>query len=124
MIRIMSELPPGILGFEARGKVTAHDYQSVMIPEINRVASEGGRLHVLYYLGPEFKSFTVGAMIDDAIIGIGRTPSWKKAAIVTDKEWVHKSFGLFAAITPIAMRVFRNAELDEAASWLGSREEP
>ena len=118
MIRIMSELPPEILGFEARGKVTAHDYETIMMPEINRVASAGGRLRVLYYLGAEFESFSVGAMFDDALIGIGRTPSWECAAVVTDKTWIHKSFGLFSAITPVKIRVFRNAELDEAARWV------
>jgi hypothetical protein len=118
MIRIMSELPPGILGFEARGKVTAHDYQTVMMPEINRVASRGERLRVLYHLGPGFESFSVGAMIDDALIGVGRTPAWERAAVVTDKEWVHKSFGIFSAITPIEMRVFHNADLDQAARWV------
>jgi len=122
MIRIMCELPPEIVGFEASGKVTAHDYETVVMPEINRVASSGGRLRVLYYLGPEFDSFSIGAMFDDALIGVGRTPSWERAAIVTDKQWVHRSFGVFAAITPVEMRVFPSAELDEAARWVGEGE--
>lgn len=119
MIRIMSELPVEVLGFEARGKVTAHDYQTVMMPEVNRVVSEGNRLRVLYYLGPEFESFSVGAMFDDALIGVGLGRAWERAAIVTDKQWIHKSFGLFSAITPIDMRIFHNSQLDEAVQWAG-----
>ena len=118
MIRIMSELPPGIVGFEARGKVTAQDYETIMMPEINRVASGGGRLRVLYFLGPEFESFSVGAMFDDALIGVGRTPWWERGAVVTDKDWVHKAFGFFSAITPIQLRVFHNADLEAATKWL------
>ena len=123
MIRIMSELPPAVLGFEARGKVTARDYQSVMMPEINRVVAEGEHLRVLYYLGPEFDSFSVGAMLDDALIGVGHTWSWEKAAVVTDKDWIHKAFGLFSAITPISMRVFRNEDLDDAVRWAAGEDE-
>jgi hypothetical protein len=90
-----------------------------MMPEINRAVADGVRLRVLYFLGPEFESFSVGAMFDDALIGVGHTRAWEKAAVVTDKEWVHKSFGLFAAISPIEMRAFHNAELEEAVRWAG-----
>ena len=117
MIRVMSELPPGVLGFEARGKVTAQDYQTIMMPEINRAVSGGDRLRMVYHLGPEFKGFTVGAMFDDAIAGVGHVKSWERAAVVSDIDWIHKSFGFFNALMPMAMRLFPNSELDTAVAW-------
>ena len=118
MIRVMCELPPGVLGFEARGKVTAQDYQTVMMPEINRVVAGGDKLRIVYQLGSDFEGFTVGAMFDDAITGVGHLKAWERAAVVSDVDWVHKSFGFFAALMPVTMRLFRNAELEAATGWV------
>jgi hypothetical protein len=122
MIRLMSELPPDVLGFEAHGKVTAQDYQTVMMPEINRVVASGERLRVVYHLGPEFEGFTVGAMVDDAIAGLGHVRAWKRAAVVSDLDWVHKSFGFFSAIMPLEIRLFPNSELSSAVDWAAGKE--
>jgi hypothetical protein len=123
VIRVMSELPPGVLGFEARGKVTAYDYGGVMMPEINRVVSGGDKIRIVYHLGPEFEGFTLGAMFDDAIAGVAHPGKWERAAVVSDVKWVHKSFGVFAAILRIPMRLFRNAELDAAAEWAAGKDD-
>ena len=118
MIRVMSELPPGVLGFEARGKVTGRDYETVLMPEINRVVGEGRKLRVLYWLGPEFEGFSVAAMFDDALMGLGHGHAWQRAAVVSDVAWIGKAFGPFARITPMAMRLYPNAELEAAVAWV------
>jgi hypothetical protein len=118
LIRIMSELPPHILGFEARGKVTAHDYETVLRPEIDRAAAEGDRLRLLYHLGPAFEGFSLGAMLDDARLGLGHLQAWEKIAVVTDEDWVRNSVGLFSKLVPGTVRVFPNSELPEARSWI------
>ena len=118
MIRIMCELPPGVLGFEAVGKVTAQDYQSVMMPEVDQVIADGDRLRVIYFLGPEFESFTVGAMFDDALVGVGHASAWERIAVVSDKDWVHKSFGLIAALLPFKTRIFSIPEFEAALEWV------
>jgi len=122
MIRIMSELPLGVLGFEAVGKVTAQDYQTVMMPEVEQVIDDGERLRVIYYLGPDFESFTIGAMLDDALVGVGRANAWERIAIVSDKDWVHKSFGLFATVLPFKARIFPIPELATAVQWVAEED--
>ena len=47
MIRIMSELPPHVVGFEGLGKVTVRDYETVIIPEINRWQRKARRCSVI-----------------------------------------------------------------------------
>lgn len=122
MIRIMCELPPDVIGFEAIGKVTAQDYQAVMMPELEQVLGDGGRLRVIYYLGPRFEGFTAGAMFDDALVGVGHPRSWERIAVVADKEWIHKAFGLFGALVPAEARIFRKAEFDAAVSWVAAED--
>jgi len=120
VIRIMSELPPRVLGFEACGKVTAQDYETILMPEVNRAVAEGQQLRLLYYLGPEFKGFSVGAMLEDTRLGIGHIKQWEKIAIVSDLEWVRHSASLFGGLIASSIRVFPNAELDTACAWVDS----
>lgn len=114
----MSELPPQVLGFEARGKVTAHDYETVLMPEIERAARESERLRLLYHLGPGFEGFSLGAIFDDTRLGLSHWQAWEKIAIVTDVDWIGASAGLIGRLIPGEVRVFGEDGLDEASRWL------
>ena len=37
----LTDLPPGVIGFESAGWVHAADYRDVMIPAVERAAAEG-----------------------------------------------------------------------------------
>jgi hypothetical protein len=117
MIRIMTELPPSVVGFDATGTVDATDYQNVIIPEVKRLAREVGEVRILYHLGEDFEGFSLGAVIDDALVGLEHFGSWKRASVVTDKDWIHKSWGVFRLILPKGIRLFRISEFDEALAW-------
>jgi hypothetical protein len=115
----MSELPPHVIGFEGVGKITVHDYESVITPEINRAAGESGKLHVLCYLGPEFSGFSVGALFNDAALGVFHMKAYEKVALVSDVGWIRASVGLMGLmLSRGSMRGFSNAELDAARDWV------
>jgi hypothetical protein len=118
MIRIMSELPPHVIGFEGLGKLTVHDYETVIIPEINRAVAESRKLHVLCYLGPEFTGFSVGALFSDASLGLFHMSAYERVALVSDLGWIRASAGLFGLMMSGAVRAFSNAELDTARDWV------
>lgn len=120
MIRIMSELPPGVLGFEARGKVTAHDYETILMPEIDRAVAEGEELRLLYYFGPEFERFSVGAVIEDTRLGFEHIRQWERIAVVSDEDWIRGSVGLFGTLMRSTIRAFPNAQLAEAQAWVSA----
>ena len=118
MIRIMSELPPHVVGFEGLGKITVHDYKTVIIPEINRAASESRKMHVLLYLGPEFTGFSVGALFNDAALGVFHMTDYERIALVSDVGWIRASVGLMGRMISGSIRGFSNAELDVARDWV------
>jgi len=69
MIEQIPNLPAGTLGFRATGTVTAADYESVLVPDIEAAFAVNRKLRLLYHVAPGFESFQAGAMWDDAKLG-------------------------------------------------------
>ena len=118
MITKLTGLPENILGFEAKGELTANDYESILIPEVENVLKKYKKVRLLYYLGPEFEGFTPGAMWDDAKIGLKHWLAWEKVALVTDINWVRKSINCIRFLIPGNVKLFANDDLDAARNWI------
>jgi hypothetical protein len=118
MIEQIQDLPPGTLGFSARGKVTAADYESIIVPDIEAAFAINDKLRLLYHLGEQFDGFEAGAVWDDAKLGVRHFSGWDRVALVTDVAWLRtmtKAVGIFI---PAQIRLFANAELDVAKRWI------
>jgi len=118
MIKCMQGLPAGVIGFEASGKVSGHDYESVLMPAVEAATAEGGKLHLLYLLGPGFDGYEFGAIWDDTKVGLRHLGAWQKIALVSDVEWMRNAVKVFGFALPGEMRVFSVAELEQAKTWL------
>ena len=120
MVEPVAGLPENVLGFKGIGRVTSEDYETVLIPAVEAKLAEHKKLRLLYYLGEEFEGFDVGAMWDDAKVGLRHITAWEKIAIVTDVEWLRGSAKIFGFLMPGHVRVFKNSEIDEAKEWVSS----
>ena len=118
MIETIPGLPDGVLGFSAKGTVTAHDYESVIIPAVEARFARQQKVRFLYHLGPEFTGFEVAAMWDDAKLGIKHFTGWEKMAVVTDVAWIRVAIEAFGLALPGRVRVFHESELAEAKRWV------
>jgi len=119
MIEKMTGLPPNVLGFTAKGKVTAEDYATVIIPEVEESFAKQGKVRLLYHIGEEAEGFETAAMWDDTKLGLKHFRSWERMAIVTDIEWIRIMLKAFGFIMPGMMRIFHNSELAHAVRWIG-----
>ena len=54
MVERIPGLPDNVLGFTAKGTVTANDYESTIIPAVEALFSRQGRVRFLYHLGEDF----------------------------------------------------------------------
>jgi hypothetical protein len=63
MMNLIADLPPGVVGVEAEGQVSAEDYEQVLVPAVEaaRANAPDGRVSLLYVLGHEMPDYTVGA---------------------------------------------------------------
>jgi hypothetical protein len=120
MIELLPDLSDQVVGLLASGQVTAHDYESVVIPAIESKLQAHGSVRVLYQLGPAFSGFTVGAMWDDAKLGMMHLKAWDKIAVVTDSDSMRGAIGVFRFAIPCPVKVFSNAQYAEAAAWVAA----
>jgi hypothetical protein len=118
MLEILSHLPDHVLGIRAHGKVTAKDYQSVLVPAVEDKVSRHQELRLLYVLGGDFEGYTGLAAWEDAKIGIRHFSDFDKIAVVTNLNWVVRTVKAFAFIVPGEVRVFANEEIDAAQAWV------
>lgn len=120
MLELIDGLPDNVAAFEAKGEVTEDDYQKVLIPTVDRVREQYGKVRCMYVLGAEFDGYSAGAMWDDAKIGMAHPRSWEKCAIVTDVDWLRRSIKAFGWMVSGEVKVFSNAELEAAKEWVAS----
>lgn len=112
-------LPANVLGLSAHGVVSARDYASVIAPmiEARLKADPGRKLRLLYRLGPGFRSYTAGAFLADARLGLSHWSDFERVAVVTDVDWIARSARIFAPLIPAAVHVFPEGDFEEAKVW-------
>ena len=118
MIRSIPDLPGNVVGFIASGHVTSEDYERVLIPAVEAALQEHERIRMLYQVAADFDGFAPGAVWDDVRMGMGHFTAWDRIAVVTDVDWIRGSTRLFAFIMPCPVRLFANADMDEATRWI------
>lgn len=121
MIETLTGLPENVLGFSARGRVTAADYETVVIPAVEAMFARREKVRLLYHLGGEFSGFEAAAMWDDAKLGLKHYAGWERVAVVTDVEWIRVAMRAFGLAMPGHVRVFGDRELDAAKRWVSEQ---
>jgi hypothetical protein len=118
MVEQIPDLPENVIGFTAKGTVTANDYESVIIPAVEALFSRRSKVRFLYHLGEDFSGFEAAAVWDDTKLGMKHLGGWERLAIVSDVEWIRAAVKIFGIAIPAHVRLFHNSELAEATRWL------
>lgn len=118
MITLIPDLPDRVVGLIAPAKVTASDYETVLVPAIEAKIARYGRVRILYQMGPGFTGFAPAAMWDDLKLGVAHLKAWEKVAVVTDIDWIVDATRLFAFAMPCPVKVFPTTEAAVATHWI------
>lgn len=118
MITQLSQLPAGVVGFVATGKVTAADYESVVIPAVDAVFASYTSVRCLYRIDKDFEGFEIGALWDDAKVGLKHYSGWERIALVTDHDWIRAAVTAFSMVIPAEIRLFNDADFTSAMAWV------
>jgi hypothetical protein len=120
VIELLTDMPPGTIGFRVSGEVEREDYDNVLTPELNR-ALEAGPLRTLYVIETLDEMEPTALWADAKLgfdLGIRHRGEWVRSAIVTDIHWLAQAAQLFTWMIPGEARVFPLAELEQAKAWI------
>jgi hypothetical protein len=120
MVERMDDVPDGVVGLRASGKLTRDDYREGLEPALKE-ATDSGEARVVFVL-TDFEGLEPGAWFEDVKTGlsaeIANRGAWKRLAVVTDVDWVAKAMHLFAWAMPGELEVFDDlGKLEEAKAW-------
>ena len=117
MIRLLSDMPPGVLGLEAVDDVEKEDYENVLLPAVNKAIAEHGKVRLVYVLGPAFDEYEADAVWEDVKLGVRHPASFERMAIVTNARWAGPAIKIFSVLWPGQARAFPLTELESAKRW-------
>ena len=116
MIELIQGLPDGVIGIEAVGNVTADDYAAVT-PSVESALAAHKKIRLIHVLGDRFTGFSAGGVWQDGKLGLSHAFSFERIAVVTDLDSVRTLVKGGGWSIPGEIRLFSNAERDEAVMW-------
>ena len=121
MIEQIKNLPENMVGFRALAMVTKEDFESIIMPEVEKAVAKTGKLNFMLVLDTNLKDFTAGAWIQDALLGLKNLTKWHRAAIVTDDTAIHQFTTIFSALVPGEFKGFKKIDMDLAVAWVSEK---
>jgi hypothetical protein len=123
MLRRMHDMPVGTLGFEAVGEVEDDDWEETVEPVLRREMATGGKLRLLYLLGPESRGVEGDAMKADTGFRARHAAAFERVAVVSDESWMKPAVRALSFLMPGKAKAFAVAELEAAKAWVAESEE-
>ena len=122
MLRRISDMPGGTIGFEAVGEVEDDDWEKAVEPVLLHEAAEGRKIRLLYLLGPESREVEGDAMGADARFRARHASSFDRVAVVSDEDWMRPALRTLSFLLPGKAKGFRVNDLAAAKTWLAEEE--
>ncbi|RZK10727.1 MAG: STAS/SEC14 domain-containing protein [Flavobacterium sp.] len=120
MIQQIHDLPSNMVGFRSSGEVTKDDFDIVQ-KKVAELVEQTDKLNYLLYLENSPADFTIGAWLQDALLGIKNLTKWNRAAIISDSDMVDNFTKVFSALMPGEFKVFPKADYQTAINWTSEK---
>jgi hypothetical protein len=118
MIERLAGFPDKVCAFVCHGHVTREDYTAVLVPAVEAALKSYDKVRLYYETAPDFTGIDPSAVWQDTTVGMSHFFSWERIAVVTDVNWIKNTFQFFTFLMPAPMKVFPNAEAEEARRWI------
>jgi len=115
---ILEDLPRDVVGIQARGVITAQDYEQVLVPLVEEKLKTHDHLKLLFVLDDSFEGYSEAAAWDDMRFGFGHFGDFSRIAIVTDIGWIRHGAKLFGPLVGAQVHIFDVGDLAVARSWI------
>ena len=118
MLRRMTDMPLGTIGFEAIGEVEEDDWEEAVEPVLRQEMAEGRQVRLLYLLGPQTRGVEHDAMTADTGFHARHGTSFDRVAVVSDEDWIRPALSALSFLLPGKAKGFRVRDLPNAKTWL------
>jgi hypothetical protein len=118
MLRRITDMPGGTVGFEAIGEVEDDDWEEAVEPVLRRDIADGRKIRLLYLLGPEARQVEGDAMTADTGFRARHAKSFDRVAVVSDEDWMRPALRGLSFLLPGKARGFPVRDLAAAKAWL------
>jgi len=118
MIEKLNGFPENVVAIGCKGHVTRQDYETTLIPLVEKALEQHEKVRLYYEIGADFEGIEPGAMWEDFKIGMEHLLRWERVAVVTDVDWIGNTVKVFNFVIPGEVKVFPTAELSKARAWI------
>ena len=118
MLRRMTDMPVGTIGFEGIGEVDDDDWEEAVEPVLRNELAAGRKVRLLYLLGTAARDVDSDAVKADSGFRARHATSIERVAVVSDEDWIRPALGALSFLLPGKAKGFRVHELADAKAWL------
>ena len=118
MLRRMTDMPTGTIGFEAVGEVEDDDWEETVAPVLRQEIAAGRDVRLLYLVGVAAQEVEGDAMKADTSFRARHATSFERVAVVSDEDWMRPALGALSFLLPGKAKGFAVRDLQAAKTWL------
>ena len=118
MLRRMTGMPAGTIGFEAVGEVEDDDWEETVEPVLRQEIADGRDLRMLYLVGVAAGEVEGDAVKKDTGFHARHATSFERLAVVSDEDWVRPALRALSVLLPGKAKGFHVRDLESAKTWL------
>lgn len=119
MIEMLSDMPEGVTGIRVSARLRGDGLRQIK-PAMDQML-ETGDIRIVEVISSDYQGFGPGGLVEDLKLGFGTVlqhhSSFKRIAIVSDKEWVAHTLHALAWMVPGELAIFGLDELERAKEW-------
>lgn len=124
MLKQMSDMPVGTIGFEAIGKVDGNAFEHVVEPVLRREIAAARPIRLLYLLGVGLREYEGDALAEEMTFAARHPTAYERVAVVSDEDWLRPALRVLSVLVPGQLRAFPVARLAAARDWLSAEGDP
>ena len=118
MLRRITDMPTGTIGFEAIGEVEDDDWEEAVEPLLRDEMAAGRKIRLLYLFGAQSEEVEGDAMKAGAEFRARHANAFERVAIVSDEDWARAALRVLSALLPGQVRGFAASDLSDAKRWV------
>ena len=120
MIEIRPETHGNVLAIRGTRRLTAEDYEELLIPSLESLIKDHSKARLLFEMGPDFRGWNIDAAWRATKFSLKHKDEFEKVAALCGPKWVHWAMKLSSYLIDGDVRVFPCDQRYQALEWINN----